>query len=390
VQNSTPYFQSHLEYAMQIRRDLHQHPELGLEEVRTASVIKEKLDEYGIPYECGIAKTGIVASITNGNSDKCIGLRADMDALPMQELNTFGHTSVHAGKMHACGHDGHVVMLLMAAKYLSENKSFDGTVRFIFQPAEESDGGARIMMEEGLFQRFPVDRIFGLHNMPGYEAGKFATKAGPLMAGRDIFDVKITGRGGHAAMPHKGADPVLAAAQIINGLQSIISRTLDPIESAVISVTIVKAGEAYNVIPETVTLGGSVRYFKSETQQCIKEKIEEVSKSIAVGMGCEADVNYTDGYPPTVNDTDTSEFSVGVMKELFGPDEVDTDPQQIMASEDFAFMLQAIPGCYAWIGNGPGENACVLHNPKYDFNDDLLTRGAAYWVGLTERALSHD
>jgi len=381
------YFEQHQEEAATFRRDLHAHPELGLKEFRTSDAICRELDRIGIPYEKGLAGTGIVATLKAGQSPAVIGLRADMDALPIHEQNSFGHASIHTGMMHACGHDGHVAMLLSAARYLAEVKPFDGTVHFIFQPAEEGPGGARIMIEEGLFTRFPMDRVFGLHNMPGYEAGSFAVRPGPLMAGRDSFEVTVRGVGGHAAIPQRSKDPVVAAAALVGSLQTIASRTIDPVSCAVLSVTMFHAGDTHNVIPEVATLGGSIRYFDKAVQADVKQALYRIVEGVAATYGCTAEISYEEGYPPTVNEAAAAALVADVMGELAPADKIDLDPKPMMGAEDFAYMLQERPGCYAWIGNGPGEGGCFLHNPNYDFNDALLVTGPSFWVRLVERAL---
>jgi hippurate hydrolase len=385
-------FQSELET---IRRDIHAHPELSYEEQRTADVVAARLAEWGIPVVRGLGVTGVVGVIKNGTSNRAIGLRADMDALPMQELNTFDHASRHAGKMHACGHDGHTAMLLGAAHYLSQNRNFDGTVVLIFQPAEEGGAGARRMIEDGLFEQFPVDGVYGMHNWPGIAAGKFGVVAGPMMASSNEFRVVVKGKGAHAAQPHRGIDPVMVAVQIAQGWQTIISREKNPLDTAVLSITQIHAGSATNVIPDEAVLIGTVRTFSTEVLDLIERRMNDVASGIAAGFGADIDFAFKRNYPPLVNDAQKTAFAVEAMKAVVGEENVDTDVEPTMGAEDFAFMLQAKPGCYAFIGNGDGEHRigghglgpCQLHNGSYDFNDQLLPIGASYWVRLVEMSL---
>jgi hippurate hydrolase len=370
-----------------IRRDIHQHPETAFEEVRTAAIVAEALAGYGLDVVTGIAETGVVGILRAGTGDRAIGLRADMDALDMDELNGFAHRSVNAGKMHGCGHDGHTATLLAAAAYLSANPHFDGIVYFIFQPAEEGRAGAKRMIEEGLFERFPMEAVFGLHNIPGIPLGAFAAKPGPMMAGCDSFEIVIHGAGGHGAMPHLASDPVTATGAMIQALQTILTRNMDPLQSAVLSITQVHGGSAFNVIPDEVKLGGTVRYFDKAVQALIRQRMEEIATLVARAHGCEATLRYDALFPATINSTAEAELCVRVLRDLVGEDRVDADPQPLMASEDFAFMLEAKPGCYIWAGNGAGDGGCSIHNPRYDFNDDLIPFGAAYWVRLVETAL---
>ncbi len=372
------------------RRHIHAHPETAFEEVKTSAFVAEKLRSFGLEVHEGLAQTGVVATLRNGPSNRAIGLRADMDALDLSELNEFDHKSTVDGKMHACGHDGHTTMLLGAARYMAEHRNFDGTVHFIFQPAEENEGGGRVMVEEGLFEKFPVDAVFGLHNMPGVPVGMFAVRPGPMMAGFDIFEIEITGNGGHAAIPHMATDPIPIAAQVVTGLQSIVSRNVDPQKSAVISVTKIHAGDAYNVIPNSVHIAGCARYFHPAVQSLIERRMTELSKQIASAYGATASVTYEPRYPATINSEEEAEFCAGVLKDLVGEDRVNTDPTPMMGSEDFSFMLQAKPGCYIWAGNGRGEGSCMVHNPNYDFNDEGIPWGIAYWVQLVEKYLPAD
>ncbi len=374
-----------------IRRDIHAHPELAFEESRTADVVAQALESYGIEVHRGLAGTGLVGVIkgTGGNSPRMIGLRADMDALPMPELNTFEHRSRHQGKMHACGHDGHTAMLLGAARYLSEHRDFDGTVVFIFQPAEEGEGGAKVMIEQGLFNQFPVDAVFGLHNWPGLPVGQMAIMPGPVMAGTCGLEILIRGHGCHAAMPHQGVDTILVGTQVIQALQSVISRNLHPCDAGVISVTQFHAGDAWNVIPEDAVLRGTIRTFKAEVQQLVERRIQEICDGIAATYGAKIEVRYEHRYPPTVNSAPEAHFCQNIAAQLIGNENVIKSELPSMGAEDFAYMLLEKPGCYVWLGNGPGEGGCTLHNPHYDFNDDITALGISYWVALTKSFFAH-
>jgi hippurate hydrolase len=378
-----------------IRRDIHAHPELCYEEQRTADLVASRLSDWGIPVVRGLGVTGVVGIIKNGSSDRAIGLRADMDALPMQELNTFEHASRHAGKMHACGHDGHTAMLLGAAHYLSQNRNFDGTVYLIFQPAEEGGAGARRMMEDGLFERFPMDAVYGLHNWPGVAAGKFGVVAGPMMASSNEFRVVVKGKGAHAAQPHRGIDPVMVAVQIAQSWQTIISREKNPLETAVLSITQIHAGSATNVIPDEAVMIGTVRTFTTEVLDLVERRMQEMAAGVATAFNAGIDFTFKRNYPPLVNHATQTAFAIEAMKAVVGADNVDTNVEPTMGAEDFAFMLQAKPGCYVFLGNGDGEHRigghglgpCQLHNGSYDFNDQLLPIGASYWVRLAEMSL---
>ncbi|MCB1962237.1 MAG: amidohydrolase [Rhodocyclaceae bacterium] len=371
-----------------LRRDIHAHPELAFDEHRTAELVAKRLEAAGIETHRGIGRTGVVGVIRAGTSARAIGLRADMDALPMQERNTFPHHSRHPGRMHACGHDGHTTMLLGAAQYLAEHRDFDGTVYLIFQPAEEGDGGGREMIEDGLFERFPMDAVFGLHNWPGLPAGSFAVHSGPVMASADRFDIEVMGHGAHAAMPHLGVDPLPAAAALVQALQTVVSRTLDPLDAAVVSVTQMHAGEAYNVIPDRASLCGTVRAFSSENQSRIEDAMQRICQGIGTAFNVNIRFTYQRGYPATINAAAEAAVCAEVARAVAGPDAVRTDLPPSMGAEDFAYFLQQKPGAYVWLGNGPGEGGCTLHNPHYDFNDALIPVGVSYWGRLVERLLA--
>ena len=370
-----------------LRRDLHAHPELAFEEHRTSDIVSDFLTAAGIEVHRGLAGTGVVGILRGGSGKRAIGLRADMDALPLHELNPFPHRSRHDGRMHACGHDGHTAMLLAAAEYLAASRHFDGTAYFIFQPAEETVGGARVMIEEGILDRFPMQQVFGMHNWPGLPAGQFAVHAGPVMACADQFDISVRGHGAHAAMPHQGYDPLLAGTALVQALQSIVSRNVDPLDSAVLSVTRFHAGEAYNIIPDQVEIGGTVRAFRPEVEDQVETAMERQCAGIAAGFGLQAALDYRRGYPPTVNSPAEAEICRIVASHVAGEEQVLTTLPPSMGAEDFAYFLRERPGCYIWIGNGLKEGGCMLHNPHYDFNDEILTLGASYWVRLVEHLL---
>ena len=372
------------------RRDLHAHPETAFEEVRTADFVAAKLADWGIEVHRGLATTGVVGVLRGrGESDRAIGLRADMDALHIQELNDFAHRSTVEGKMHACGHDGHTTMLLGAARYLAETRNFDGTVCLIFQPAEENEGGGRVMVEEGLFEQFPVEQVFGLHNMPGRSVGEIAMRTGPAMAAFDIFEATITGQGAHAAMPHRGIDPVLVAAHAVTALQSIASRMIDPLHPVVVTVTQVHAGDTWNVIPEQAVLRGTARSFGREVRDRVEAEVIRLIASVAETFGATAETRYERRYPAVVNTNDATALAAQVAAEVVGAENIETDAPPLMGSEDFAYMLEAKPGCYIWLGNGleGGPGGCYVHNPRYDFNDEAAVVGASYWARLVETAL---
>ncbi|HYM47066.1 MAG TPA: M20 aminoacylase family protein [Burkholderiaceae bacterium] len=380
----------------QIRRDIHAHPELRFEEARTSEIVAGKLAEWGLTVTRGLGGTGVVGTLRGGTSKRAVGLRADMDALPIQETNEFAHRSTHAGKMHACGHDGHCAMLLGAAKYLAEAKSLDGTVHFIFQPAEEGGAGAQKMIDDGLFERFACDAVFGMHNWPGLKVGEFGVTGGPVMASSNEFEIKVLGKGAHAAMPHLGIDPVFIAVQIVNGLQGIITRVKKPIDSAVLSVTMIQAGEATNVIPESAKISGTVRTFSDDVTALVEKQMRLIVEMTCAAHGAEGKIDFHWNYPPTVNDAKEAEFAATVMDDIVGADNVVRNIEPTMGAEDFAFMLKAKPGAYVFIGNGDGTHRatghglgpCMLHNPSYDFNDDLIPLGATYWVRLAQTFLA--
>jgi amidohydrolase len=370
------------------RRDIHAHPELGFEENRTAGLVADRLRAFGCEVHTGIGRTGVVGVLRAGRAKTSVGLRADMDALPIQEANSFAHRSKRDGKMHACGHDGHTTMLLGAAKYLAETKNFDGTVNFIFQPAEEGIGGAQAMIADGLFEKFPCDSVFGMHNRPGLPVGKFAVRAGAMMAGGAFFDIDITGKGAHGARPESSVDTVVVAAQIIGALQTIVSRNAPPKETAVVSVTQIHAGNAYNVIPQTARLSGTVRAFSRDVMALVERSMRRIAKGVAEGFGATAEVDFRFIFAPLVNDLEQAEFAARMCAEVVGEDNVVRDPPPNMASEDFSFMLEKVPGCYFNVGNGAGESICEVHNPGYDFNDAALPLGASVLARIVETKLA--
>jgi amidohydrolase len=372
-----------------IRRDIHAHPETAFEETRTAQVVADELEKYGIDVHRGLAKTGVVGTLKVGNGGKRIGLRADMDALDLYELNDFDHKSVHNGKMHGCGHDGHTTMLLGAARYLAETKNFDGTVHFIFQPAEENVAGARVMIQDGLFDKFDCDMVFGMHNMPGLPVGHFAVNPGPMMASADFIKVTITGVGAHGAFPHNGNDPIVVAAHMITAFQTVAARRTDPLDSVVVSVTQVEAGHTSNVIPETATLIGTTRALRLETQDMIERELEQIAMGVGAAFGAHIDFEYDRRYLPTINSEQEAVFAAGAAADIVGAENILHDKPPVMGAEDFSWMLNERPGCYVQIGNGTegGPGGCHVHNPNYDFNDDILTIGASYWSRLVENQL---
>ncbi len=379
----------------QLRRDIHAHPELSYEEHRTSDLVAAKLTEWDIPVLRGMGGTGVVGVIRKGTSDRAIGLRADMDALPMQEINTFGHTSRHNGKMHACGHDGHTAMLLGAAHHLARHAAFDGTVYVIFQPAEECGAGAQRMIDDGLFVKCPMQAVFGMHNWPGLPLGTFAVREGPMMASANEFEVTIHGKGAHAAQPHKGIDPILVAVQMVQSWQTIVSRNVSPVESAVLSVTQIHSGSATNVIPDQARLIGTVRTFKSDVLDMVESTMQRIAEHTAQAFGASVDFKFQRNYPALVNHAKETAVCAKVMQSVVGADRVQVGIEPTMGAEDFAYMLQAKPGCYVFIGNGDGSHRdhghglgpCNLHNASYDFNDQLLPVGATYWVQLVQEIL---
>ena len=377
-----------------IRRDIHAHPELCFQEERTADVIARALTDWGIPVHRGLGKTGVVGIVKNGTSSRAVGLRADIDALPMTEHNTFAHASTYPGRMHACGHDGHTAMLLAAARHFARHRNFDGTVYLVFQPAEEGGGGAREMMKDGLFEKFPMEAIFGAHNWPGLKVGQFALKSGPVMASSNEFRIRIRGKGSHAALPHNGIDPVPVACQMVQAFQTIITRNRRPVDPGVISVTMIHAGEATNVVPDFCDLQRTVRTFTHELIDLIEQRMRTVAEHTCAAFGAQCEFEFRRNYPPTINHAAETEFARRVLGQVVGPENV-LEYEPTMGSEDFSFFLQGKPGCYFVIGNGDGSHRegghglgpCMLHNPSYDFNDELIPLGATAWVRIAEEWL---
>lgn len=369
----------------EIRRDIHTNPELGLEEHRTSDLVARKLQEWGIEVHRGIGRTGVVGVLRSGNGPGAIGLRADMDALPIHEATNLPYASRNAGRMHACGHDGHTTMLLGAAKYLAESRRFNGTVHFIFQPAEEGVGGALAMLEDKLFERFPCDAIFGMHNRPGMPVGQFAISPGTGMAGGAFFDITVAGRGAHGARPEESVDPVLVACHIGTALQSIVSRNISPQDTAVVSITRIHGGDAYNVIPQTATIAGTVRTMKRETMTMVETGMRRIAEGVAAGFGASASVDFRLIFAPLVNDPAQVQAITDTAAELVGEEQVARNKRPAMASEDFSFMMEKVPGAYINLGNG--ENSAPVHNPAYDFNDEAIPFGVALWARLVERKL---
>jgi len=378
-----------------VRRDLHAHPELCFEEERTSDVIARTLEGWGIPVHRGLGTTGVVGIVKNGSSNRAVGLRADIDALPMTEHNRFAHASRHAGRMHACGHDGHTAMLLAAAKHLASHRNFDGTVYLVFQPAEEGGGGAREMIKDGLFERFPMEAMFGAHNWPGLAVGQFALCAGPTFASSNEFKVTIRGKGAHAAMPHNGVDPVPVACQMVQAFQTILTRNMHPLDTGVISVTKIHAGEAVNVVPDDCVLEGTVRTFTEEVLQLIERRMKTIAEATCAAFDAVCEFSFRRQYPATVNHVAETDFIRRVLGEVVGPQNV-LDFRPTMGAEDFSFFLQAKSGCYFLIGNGDGAHRdgghglgpCMLHNPSYDFNDELIPLGGSAWVRIAEAWLA--
>ena len=378
-----------------VRRDIHAHPELCFQEQRTSDVVAGKLAEWGIEVHRGMGTTGVVGVIKNGNSKRSIGLRADMDALPVNEANTFAHASKHPGKMHACGHDGHTAMLLAAAQHLAKHKYFDGTVVLIFQPAEEGGGGAREMIKDGLFDKFPVDAVFGLHNWPGMPVGTLAVSPGPVMASSNEFKITIRGKGCHAALPHNGIDPVPIACEMVQAFQTIVSRNLKPIDAGVISVTMIHAGDATNVVANSCELQGTVRTFTVEMLDLIERRMQTIAEHVSAAHEATCEFAFVRNYPPTINHVNEAAFTREVLSGIVGPDNV-LAQEPTMGAEDFSYMLLEKPGAYFFIANGEGQHRemghgggpCTLHNPSYDFNDDLIPLGGTVWVRMVEQFLA--
>jgi hippurate hydrolase len=390
TQQSSRLDPSWVEEFVEVRHDIHRHPELAFEEHRTSNLVAKKLREWGYEVTTGLGGTGVVGQLKRGAGTKCLGLRADMDALPITENTALPWSSCNHGVMHACGHDGHTAMLLAAAKHLALNGDFDGTLNLIFQPAEEGAGGAVRMMEDGLFERFPCDAVFAMHNMPGYAQGQFVFRSGPTMASSDYVTITIRGRGGHGAMPHRADDPVVAASSIVLALQTIVSRNTDPLQPLVITVGALNAGHANNVIPDSATLEIGVRALDPQVRAATETRIRTLVAAQAASYGVQADIDWRPGYTVLVNSEAQTRFATDVAIRHFGAQAVNPQGKMLTASEDFAFMLEKVPGCYFFIGNGAdGEpGACMVHNPAYDFNDDNIAVGASYWVALTQDFLS--
>jgi len=374
------------------RHHLHQHPELSFKEKMTSDYIASVLQSHDIEIHRGLAVTGIIATVHGQRDGNVIGLRADMDALPIQELNDFSYKSVHDGKMHACGHDGHSTMLLGSAIYLKENNNFSGTVHFIFQPAEEGGGGGRVMVEEGIFDKFPCQAVYGMHNFPGIAEGQFAVHDTAVMAANETLNINIKGKGGHAAMPDQCIDPVVVGAQIISALQSVVARNVAPLKSAVVSITMVNAGFASNVVPDDMQLTGSLRYFSKDVGDEVKDRIKNIVEGVSNSMGASATFESVPNYPATINTPKHAELCANAAAMVVGENNVLRNEQPTMGSEDFAFLLNASEGAYIWIGNGlvpedSPKGGCMLHNTQYDFNDEILPIGASYWVQLVQNIL---
>lgn len=372
--------------AIEWRHHLHSRPELAFQEMATSEFVAAKLRSFGLEVVTGIAKTGVVATLRGAlDQGRALALRCDLDALPLAEDNDFAHRSIRPKVMHACGHDGHTAMLLAAARLLSRNRQAVGLVHFIFQPAEEAEGGGAAMIEDGLFERFPVQAIFGLHNWPGLPVGQFAIRPGAMMAAFDVFELEIMGRGCHGAMPHLGVDPVQLGAEFVMAAQTIVSRKLTPVEPAVVSITQFHAGDAWAVIPERAELRGTARSFTAKTSELIEQHLKQLAEGLAVAHGAQLSLRYERRYPATVNSPVETELCAKVARSVVGAENVRTDLAPSMGAEDFAFMLQRVPGAYIWLGNGPTSGGCQLHNPRYDFNDEALAVGAEYWVQLAEQ-----
>ena len=373
-----------------LRRDIHAHPELAFEESRTSTLVAERLKSWGIEVHTGLAKTGVVGVIAGKKSGaRAVGLRADMDCLPIEETGNVPYRSLSAGKMHACGHDGHTTMLLGAARYLAETRNFSGTAYVIFQPAEEGGGGGEVMIKEGLFKRFPAAEVYAVHNYPGLPAGKIAVRAGPVMAATDEIQIIVRGKGGHAAFPHLAVDPVVVSAQVIGALQTIASRGVDPVDAVVVSICSLQTSQvgAFNVIPDSVKMIGTVRTFRPATRDFAEQRLRLICSKTAEALGGSAEVQYMRGYPATVNSPREAQFAARVGERVFGAGNVVTDFDPVMGGEDFSYMLQERPGAYVFLGQGGGPGACFLHNPSYDFNDAVIPLGAGYLAALVEESL---
>ena len=372
---------------VEIRRQIHAHPEMAFKETKTSELVAAKLLEYGVEVYRGIAGTGVVGALRFGASTKAIALRADMDALPIKEKNGFAYSSTNDGVMHACGHDGHTTMLLGAAQALSADPKFDGTVYFIFQPAEENEGGGKVMVEEGLFERFPVEAVYGMHNWPGLDVGKFAVHAGAVMAAVDLFDIEITGQGAHAAMPHQGDDPIVALGSLISAIQTVVSRAADPSEAVVLSVTQAHAGNTSNVVPSRATLHGTCRYFNPTMSDVVEERLKRLVEGVCAAHGVTGALTYNRKCPATINSPGPVAAALDAASAVAGAPNTLTDLGPSMGCEDFAHMLSVKQGCYVWIGNGPGEGGCLLHSAHFDFNDEIIALGVDFWAALVRRCL---
>ena len=384
-----PTIAGYAEELTEIRRDLHAHPEIAFEEERTAGIVADRLAEWGIAVDRGLAVTGVVGTLKAGSGARSVALRADMDALPMPEKNEFGHASRRPGRMHACGHDGHTAMLLGAARYLAGTRNFDGTVHFVFQPAEEGRGGGRVMVEEGLFDRFPADAVFGLHNMPGLATDQIAVTPGPQLASSDSWEVVFRGSGTHGAKPHLGRDPISAAGQFLTALQTIVARSVDPLDAAVVSACSIQGGdpEAWSVIPDDVTLRGTARAYRPEVRDHLEASIGRIADGVAAALDVTAEYRFIRRNPPVVNDPTVTETAARAAEAVVGEDRVVRDFPPSTAGDDFAFLSQAVPGAYVWLGNGPAEDGRLHHNSRYDFNDEALVTGASFWAALVEQVL---
>ena len=370
-----------------IRRDIHANPELAYEETRTSDIVAARLQEWGLEVTRGLGRTGVVGTLRKGNSLRSIGLRADMDALPMDEANEFEHRSQNNGRMHACGHDGHTAMLLGAAKVLSEKRDFEGAVHFIFQPAEEGGGGAREMIRDGLFEKFPCDAVFAIHNKPGVPLGHIVTRPGALLAAADRWDIRIVGKGGHAAHPHLALDPLVVGANLVVALQTIVSRNIDPLDATVVTVGFFKSGSAYNVIPADVHIGGTTRTTTPANRELVRRRIDEICRGAELMHNVKIEVEHRPGYPPTVNDAEKVKFALGVAADVCGSHAIDDNVKPSMGAEDFSYMLEQVPGAMVMLGNGGGPGAASLHNPRYDFNDMAIPFGVSFFVKTVERFL---